>query len=86
MRVYIHTLPSVIKDIRVIRVVYNGVVKALECLFGVALLHVYACQLDQTLCKPRKERDGFNEVVLGSIYVAGQKPNRRWSGLRFPEM
>ena len=75
MRVYIHTLSSVIEDIRVIWVVFNSVVKALECLFGAALLHVYACQLDQALGKPRKEHDGFNEVVLGSVHVAGQEPN-----------
>jgi hypothetical protein len=77
MHVYIHTLSSVIENIRIIWVVFNSVVKALECLFGITLFHVYACQLDQTLGKPRKERDGFNEVVLGSVHVASQEPNRR---------
>ena len=64
---HIRTLPSVI--IGVVGVMVNRLVKALECFFRDALVPCNTGQLNKTLCKG----NGFNEVDLGSIYVAGQE-------------
>ena len=85
MQAHIRTLPSVIEDVRVVWIVFDGIVKALECVFGIALFHVYACQLDEALRKSRKECDGVNKVDLGSVDVAGQESSRG-SGSWFIEM
>jgi hypothetical protein len=42
-------------------------------LFSNPLFHVYAGQLNKTLRKFRNKGNGFNEVDLGSVYVASQE-------------
>lgn len=51
-------LTAVVVDIRVIGVVFDGLLEALECLLWVALLHVDAGNFDQALSERRDKFDG----------------------------
>lgn len=44
-----HTLPAVVVDIRVVGVVLNSLLEALEGLYRVILFHVHASNLDPAL-------------------------------------
>jgi hypothetical protein len=63
-------------DIRIVRVVFDCVLKTLECRRWVALLHVYTSDLDEGLGERRDEFDTLVEIGFSTLNVPHQELER----------
>ena len=80
------TLASVIVYIRVVRVVLDSLLEALESFLRVTLLHPYARDLDPRLRQTRLELERVEEVRLGAVDVCHEELEcpAQIQGLRAP--
>ena len=68
------TLPTVVVDIGVIRVVLDSLLERLERFLRVALFHVHTRDLDPRLGKRGDEHNGREEILFCTLHVIDQKP------------
>lgn len=67
------TLATVVIDIRIIRVVLNGVLKALERGLRISLLHMHTSNLHQTLGERGNEADGLEKIGFSTFNVTSEE-------------
>ena len=67
------TLASVVVYVRVVRVVLDSLLEALESFLRVTLFHPYARNLDPGLCQRGLEFQRLQEVFLRAVHIHHQE-------------
>jgi len=76
--VFVRTLPTMIINIRIVRILLDSGIETLESFPGVPLLHMNTCYFDQTLCERRQNLDRLLEVRLCLVDIASKEPKTRY--------
>ena len=72
----VQTLSTVVIDVRVVRIVLDGLLEALERLLGLSLFHVHTGNLDPRLRQRRQELQRLQEILLRAVNVGHQELER----------